>query len=109
MTRKKKEKITEAQLKEKAIKSKNDLIQDTSAVPLVLDVASTEEEGRTSDGILTLQTYFSPRDNTTYSFRISRDLVDHFKGEARKISVERKEDINWQRLIIGAALEKYGL
>jgi len=108
MAKKKKDKITEVQLQEKAIKSRNNLIQDTTAGPLILDTSSTtEEEGRNSDGILTLQSFSSSRSNYTYSFRITGDMVEHFKNEARKVSVERKEDVNWQRLIIGAALEKY--
>jgi hypothetical protein len=102
----KKKKITEKELNKKPVKARNNLIQDTSADPILCDV-NTSEDGRTSDGLLTLQTQFPPRSNYTYSFRIAGDLVEHFKNEARKVSLERKEDVNWQRLIIGAALEKY--
>lgn len=103
---KKKKKITEKELDKQPIKARNNLIQDTIANPILLDI-NASEEGRTSDGLLTLQTQFPPKTNYTYSFRISGDLVDHFKNEARKVSLERKEDVNWQRLIVAAALEKY--
>ena len=104
----KKRKIIEKELDKQSLKPRSNLIQDTSADPLLLDIDSPEE-GRMPDGLLTLQTQFPPRTNYTYSFRISEDLVNHFKNEARKVSLERKEDVNWQRLIIGAALEKYPL
>jgi hypothetical protein len=107
MARKKK-KITEKELDKQPIKARNNLIQDTSADPMLCDV-NAPEEGREVDGLLTLRTQFPPRTNHTYSFRIAGDLIDHFKNEARKASLERKEDINWQRLIVAAALEKYPL
>ena len=103
---KEKKKITEAELNKGPVRIKNNLIQDTSAGPILLDINAPDEE-RKSDGLLTLQIQFPPRTNYTYSFRISGDLVEHFKDEARKVSLERKEDVNWQRLIIAAALEKY--
>ncbi len=103
---KRKKKITEAELNREPVKIKNNLIQDTSAGPLLLDI-NIKEEGKMADGLLTLQTQFPPRTNSTYSFRISGDLVEHFKNEARKVSLEKKEDVNWQRLIVGAALAKY--
>lgn len=103
---KRKKKITEGQLNEKPIKVKNSLIQDTSADPMLLNLEA-KEEGKTPDGLLTLHNQFPPRTNNTYSFRISGDLVDHFKEQARIASARRNEDINWQRLVIGAALEKY--
>lgn len=103
---KRKKKITEKELDNHPIKARNNLIQDTSAGDMLLDVNSPEE-GREADGLLTLQTQFPPRTNYTYSFRIAGDLVEHFKNEARIVSLKRKEDVNWQRLIIAAALEKY--
>jgi len=103
---KKKKKIIEKELNEQPIRVRNNLIQDTSADPIMLDL-SASEEGRMSDGLLTLQTQFPPRTNSTYSFRIAEDLIKHFKNEARKVSLKRSEDINWQRLIVAAALEKY--
>jgi len=105
MARKKKE-ITEKALDKKPIKARTNLIQDTSADPILCDV-NAPEEGRTSDGLLTLQTQFPPRTNHTYSFRIAGGLIEHFKNEARKVSLERKEDVNWQKIIVAAALEKY--
>ena len=103
-----KKKITEKELDKQSIRLKNNLIQDTSADPILLDTLA-HEDGRESDGLLTLRTQFPPRTNHTYSFRIAGDLIDHFKNEARKASLERKEDVNWQRLIVAAALEKYPL
>ena len=99
-------KTTEKELNESTIKAKDDIIQDTSPGPMVLDINS-QDESKNADGILTLRTQFPPRTNNTYSFRISEELVEHFKNEARKVSLDRKEDINWQKLVISVALEKY--
>ena len=102
----KKKKIIEKELDKQPIKARSNLIQDTSAGDMMLDI-NAPEEGRTSDGLLTLHTQFPPRTNHTYSFRIAGGLIEHFKNEARKVSLERKEDVNWQKLIVAAALEKY--
>ena len=107
MVKKNEKTITEGQLNNQSIKAKSSIIQDTSAPPLTLDVNAKDEDEKTKDGILTLQNQFPPRTNITCSFRIAKDLIEHFKQEARMLSLERNEDVNWQRLIVSAALEKY--
>ena len=105
MTEKKKV-ITEKQLEESPVQHKTNLIEDTSAPPLNLDMHA-EDPDKNEDGLLTLTTQFQRRDNVTYSFRIPYELHKHFEKVAMEVSVEKGENINWQKLLIGAGLEKY--
>lgn len=89
-----------------AKRKKKDEILDTSADKIMLDL-SAPEEGRRADGILSLNRNFVAADNITVSFRIPKDVLDHFKQISREISLKNKEDINWQKVLVRVGLEKY--
>jgi len=77
----------------------NDLIQDTSAPPINLDVTAKDEEDKITEAKL------HPADCITFYMRVRKDLLDHIKQIARERSYNEQKDITHQMLIIDA-LEK---
>jgi hypothetical protein len=86
---------------------KNDgIIQDTRADDILLDVNAPDED-KTVEGLLRLEARYKPQDNMTVSWRIPSELLEWAKDVARRVSVEEKKDIHYQKLIMGCFLEKY--
>ena len=85
-----------------------DTILDTKAGEMMLDIEAPAE-GRTIEGLLTLQRDFRKSDNITVSWRIPSQVMEHAKSVARKEGLKKKEDIHYQKLIMGCFLEKYPL
>ncbi len=83
-----------------------DLIQDTSADPLLCDT-NAPEEGRTIEGLLTLTRDLKRSDNITISWRIPDDVLKHAQRVAMEESLKNKENIHYQKLVLGCFLEKY--
>ena len=89
------------------VKRKNsDIIQDTSADPLMLDV-NAPEEGRTIEGLLRLERNYVPSNNMTVSWRIPTEVFEWAKEVARNESLKQKKDVHYQKLIMGCFLDKY--
>ena len=80
-------------------KKKNDLIQDTSAPPMNLDVTAKDEEDKITEAKL------HPCDSITFYMRAKKDLLDHIKQIARERSYNEQKDITYQ-MLINDALEK---
>lgn len=80
-------------------KQTDGIIQDTSAPPMICDLNAPDED-RTIEGLLRMERNFTPSDNTTVSFRIPTDLLDHAKAVARTLSAEQNRDIHYQKLIL---------
>ena len=81
-------------------------IMDTSAGEMVLDI-NAPEEGRTIEGLLTLQNDYQTRDNITVSWRVPEEVMEHAKRVAMEESLKRKETIHYQKLVLGCFLDKY--
>jgi len=99
--RKKNESISEFRKR-----TEKDNIMDTSAGEMVLDI-NAPVEGRTIEGLLTLQNEYQTRDNITVSWRVPEEVMEHAKRIAMKESLERKENIHYQKLVMGCFLDKY--
>lgn len=99
--RKKNESIKE--MRERVSKAE---ILDTSADEMVLDL-NAPVEGRTIEGLLTLKRDFRKSDNITVSWRIPTQVMEHAKSVARDEGLKKKEDIHYQKLIMGCFLDKY--
>lgn len=86
-------------------KRKDDIIQDTSAPPMICDVnAKDEEEG--SVLVPTEGRLKSPTHNTvTVYFRMDADVQEHFKQIAREIAYKEGKDITYQQVMVEAALQ----
>ena len=101
--RKKKESIADLR---KRVSDKE--IMDTSADKLVLDL-NAPVEGRTIEGLLTLQNDYDTRDNITVSWRVPKEVMDHAKKVAMEESLKKKETIHYQKLVLGCFLEMFPL
>ena len=84
----------------------DDQILDTSAPPMDLDV-NASDEGKTIEGLLTLQRDYGTSDNITVSWRIPQEVMDHAKRVAMEESLKKKENIHYQKLVLGCFLDKY--
>jgi len=84
-------------------KKSNDIIQDTSAGDMVLDITAPDED-RTVEGLLRLERKYTPSDNMTVSFRIPSPVFYHAKELARNIGIEEKRDVHYQKLILESFL-----
>jgi hypothetical protein len=89
-------------------KKSNDIIQDTSAGDVVLDVNAPDED-RTIEGLLRLERRYTPSDNMTVSWRIPTEVFEWAKEVARQQGVELKKDIHYQKIVMGCFLDKYPL
>ena len=83
-----------------------DIILDTKAGEMMLDL-NAPVEGRTIEGLLTLQNDYDTRDNITVSWRVPKEVMDHAKRVAMKESLKRKENIHYQKLVMGCFLDNY--
>lgn len=99
--RKKKESIIELRKR-----VSNAEIMDTSSPPIDLDVNSPED-GRTIEGLLTLQRDYRTSDNITVSWRIPDEVLKHAKTIAMEESLKTKEEVHYQKLVLGCFLDKY--
>ena len=82
---------------------KNDIIQDTSAPPINLDVTAKDEENKITEAKL------HPSDSITFYMRAKKDLLDHIKQIARERSYNEQKDITYQMLITDALEKVYPL
>lgn len=89
-------------------KKSSDIIQDTTAGEMVLDINAPDED-RTIEGLLRMEKRYTPSDNRTVSWRIPDELFKWAKEIARQQSSKQKKDIHYQKLIMGCFLEKYPL
>jgi len=89
-------------------KKSNDIIQDTTAGDMVLDITAPDEE-KTTEGLLRLERRYTPSDNMTVSWRIPTEVLEWAKEVARTEGVNQKKDIHYQKLIMGCFLDKYPL
>jgi hypothetical protein len=89
-------------------KKSNDIIQDTTAGDMMLDITAPDEE-KTTEGLLRLERRYTPSDNMTVSWRIPTEVLEWAKEVARTEGVKKKKDIHYQKLIMGCFLDKYPL
>ena len=89
-------------------KKSNDIIQDTKAGDMVLDINASDED-RTTEGLLRLERRYTPSDNITVSWRIPTEVFDWAKEVARNESAKQGKDIHYQKLVMGCFLERYPL
>ena len=87
-------------------RTSNAEILDTTADDVVLDITASEE-GRTIEGLLTLKRDYRTSDNITVSWRIPKQVMERAKAIAREEGLKKKEDIHYQKLIMGCFLEMY--
>lgn len=91
------------------IRMENNIIQDTSAGPIILDL-NEKDLNVDSKGILdTERTSKKAFDSIVFSMRMNIDLLNHIKQIAREKSFKEKRDISYQSLISDAVEEKYPL
>jgi len=81
-------------------------ILDTKAGEMMLDL-DAPVEGRTIEGLLTLQRDYHRSDNITVSWRIPDDVLKHAQKVAMKESLKNKETIHYQKLVLGCFLGQY--
>lgn len=91
-----------------AKKKKNNDILDTKAGEMMLDLTAPDEE-KTVEGLLRLERKYTPSDNMTVSFRIPSPVFYHAKELARKIGIEEKKDVHYQKLILESFLRVHPL
>ena len=104
----KKKKNTEVKVnKTSKPRESNDIICDTSADRD--DILDLSVQGQTIEGLLNLEKTYTTRDNITVSWRIPKDLLEHAKTIAMQESLAKGKDVHYQKLILGAFLEKYPL
>ena len=84
-------------------RSERDLIQDTSAGPMICDTDNSN-----ADIILETRLNNYRKTNTVvFSMRMNEDLLNRVKQRAREKSAELKADVPYQLLIIQAVEERY--
>lgn len=86
-------------------RTENDIIQDTTAPPLLLDVTAKDDE-KTIEGLLDLERS-QRRNDMTVSFRIPEEEYDWMKEISRRIAIKEKKDVNYQKLLRSVFLERY--
>lgn len=86
-----------------AKRKNSDIIQDTGAGDMMLDLNAPDED-KTIEGLLRLDRKYTPSDNMTVSFRMPMAVFNHAKELARELSVEKKKDIHYQRLMVESFL-----
>ena len=84
-------------------RKKNDIIQDTSAPPMNLDVNAPDPDNEITEAKL----HPSPADSIVFYMRLPKKLLDHVKQIARERSYKEKKDITYQMLIAEAITNKY--
>lgn len=84
----------------------NTEIMDTSAPPVDLDVNAPDED-RTIEGLLTLQRDYQRADNITVSWRVPEEVLAHAKRVAMEQSLKSKEEIHYQKLVMGCFLDQF--
>ena len=89
-------------------KKSNDIIQDTRAGDIVLDITAPDED-RTTEGLLRLERRYTPSDNMTVSWRIPTEVLEWAKEVARQEGVDQKKDIHYQKIVMGCFIDKYPL
>jgi hypothetical protein len=85
---------------------KDDLIQDTSAPPLICDVTAQDEDVN-EDGIIEKKLKDYRLNTVVFSMRMEQDLLTHIKQIAREKSAKLHIDVPYQMLISEAVIEKY--
>ncbi len=84
-------------------RKRNDIIQDTSAPPINLDVNAPDLENT----LLESRLHPSPADSIVFYMRLPKVLLDHVKQIARERSYKEVKDITYQMLIAEAIADKY--
>ena len=81
-------------------------ICDTSAPPIDLDV-NVPDEDKTIEGLLTLQRGLKISDNITVSWRLPQEVLDHAKRVAMQESLNNKDEIHYQKLVLSCFLDRF--
>ena len=81
-------------------------IMDTSPPPMDLD-PNTPDEDKTIEGLLNLHRDLKQSDNITVSWRLPQNVLDHAKIVAMEESLENKETIHYQKLVMSCFLDRY--
>ena len=94
-------------MKENKSTKKMDIIQDTSAGDLILDL-NAEDPDVDSNGIIeTNISKYRKNDSIVFSMRMEASLLEGVRQIARERSAKEKKNISYQKLIEEAVREKY--